>query len=281
MFTKLENYLDKWVSIERKTAIIDALKILDSYGYLSAWAEISSYLESATDESLMMIIDTIEGIINIAIDQVLSAHTIIMDGGYVLKTALLRGLLVVPVYSDCEHIQAITMESSNPIETLCDILELTTEYKYQDYIDFIVSVSTSLIDKMNSLATGNVDNQEIDDDEDLDPKRKQLLINFLNLYKNSIAQVELLDNLLPPGIMEIEFLIENHKRQLIELEPMGFENAAMEILGLVLISNSDINIVLKTCKENLDIIFTDINFIGKVDMALTNVYNKVYSHGQT
>ena len=280
MFTKLENYLDKWVSVERKSAIIDALKVLTDYGSMSAWAEISAYLESATDESLSMIIDTIEGIITVGIDSVLSAHTIIMDGSYVLKTAALRGLQVMPVWSDTQTIQSLTMECRDPVASFCDLLELTTEYRSGDYIDFIVDVSPKLLEKIYNLSVGIEENEDIDMMDDLDPRRKKLLISYLSLFKNSIAQTEIIDNLLPPGLMDIEFIVENHKRYLLSLEPEGPDVAAMQLLGIALTSRTEVDKLLKACKEQLDVIFTDINFIGKVDIALTNVYNKVFSHGQ-
>ena len=279
MFTKLENYLGKWVSVERKSAILDALKILVDYNSMSAWAEISAYLESATDESLSMIIDTIEAIINTGIDSVLSAHTIIMDGGYVLKTAVLKGLQAIPNWDDSATIQTLTMECQDCTQALCDLLELTTEYKWQDYVDYIVDVSPSLISKINETASNGVDNENVDEIDDLDPKRKKLLISYFTLYKNSIAQTEVIDNLLPPGTMDLPFIIENNKRYLLSLEPDGADVAAQQLIGLTLISTADVDKILKNCREQLDLVFTDINFIGKVDIALTNVFNKVFSHG--
>lgn len=281
MFTKLENYLDKWVSVERKSAILDALKILVDYNSMSAWAEISAYIESATDESLSMVIDTIESIITVGIDSVLSAHTIIMDGGYVLKTAVLKGLQVIPNWDDPATIQTLTMECQDCTQALCDLLELTTEYKWQDYVDYIVDVSPALIKKINDTASNVIDNEDLEEIDDLDPKRKKLLISYFTLYKNSIAQTEVIDNLLPPGTMDLPFIIENNKRYLLSLEPDGPDVAAQQLVGLTLISTANVDKILKNCREQLDLIFTDINFIGKVDIALTNVFNKVFSHGQT
>lgn len=279
MFTKLENYLDKWVSIERKVAMIDALTVLSNMGFMAAWAEISAYLESATDDSLSTVIDTIEGITTVGLDYVLSTHTIIMDGTYVLKTAVVKGLLTIPSYEDTDTVIQLTMECMDPQEALCDLLELTTDYKAQDYCDFIMDVSPSLIQKINQNAVQNSESADVDPEDDLDPVRKKLLISFLTIYKNSIAQTELLDNLFPPGVMDIGFVVDAHKRALLVLEPEGHEQAGVEMIGLALISNAPPDTILKSAKEHLDLVFTDIQFISKVDMSLTNVYNKVFSHG--
>lgn len=281
MFEMLEIRLDTWVSMERKKAIIDALTVLSDYGFMAAWTELSAYLECTFEDSLTDIIDTVETIISTGLDRVLNEHSIQMDGSYVLRTAVLRGLKVLSNYADTQTVLSLTMESDNAIESLCDLLELTTEYKYIDYVDYIYDVSPALIKLINKNASIEEDNESVTEIDDLDPTRKKLLLSYLDYYKDTVVHREINDNLFPPGVMDISFIIENHKRSLLSYEPEAADRAAIELLGISLLSSNDIANVLKHCKSQLDIVFTDIKFIGKVDMELTNAYNKVFSHGQT
>lgn len=279
MYEVLQHNLDRWVSPERSLVIIDSLRTLENHGANSAFDEITGYLSEDNDDTTDIIIMVMEGIINLAMDTILRAHSIEMDGEYVIKNEVLKALLALPTYDDYDTIANITMESMNPVESFCDLLELVTPHNWAHYIDSVKVVSPRLIEKINLEAVKYQTNETVDLQVVIDENKKKLLIKFKSLYPDSRAIVDIVDNQFPVGEINIDTIINIHRQYLMSLEPENTELAASEIMGLVLLSDNPISDLLKTCKQQYDILFTDINFITKVDISLMNLYAKVNTNG--
>lgn len=276
MFDKLENYLNKWVTPERRECIMNALTVLHAYGSEAAWNEICVFLEHATDRDTVTILDTIETIITVGLDKLIDAHGILYIGTMASKTRVLEGLLILQNYADEDSLLRHTERTDNPVEILADLLELATTTPWTEFIDGIRSVSPGLFTKLASLYTVS---DESDESASLmflsgDRARVDKVSRFVGLHPATMAARAILEDFRPVGL-PLNILINDHRLEFAALEPMGFSQAALELVGLVLISDTPLENLLTVSKDQIETIFADINFITKVEMSMDVILTEV------
>ncbi len=279
MYELLEHNLRRWVGPERYNLVIDALKALEAHGYMSPWTQISLYLEEDNSDTIDVVLSTIEGLIDLGLDAVLRAHTIEMDGAIALRTTVLNALLLITQFDDTESIINCTTESINPVESFCNLLGIVTTQEWIHFIDSVKSVSPRLIEKINLDANNREANQPVDLQSIIDARRKKLLIKLKSMHPDALGIIKVVDECFPVGEIDIDTIVQMDKLYLMSLEPELYEKAAVEIMSLVLISYSPVDDLLKTCKDQYDIIFGSFDFITKVDIAMTNLFTEVNRDG--
>lgn len=279
MFDKLENYLNQWLSEERRGVILDALDAMELYNFPNAWSEISALLEYATDEPLDMILDAIETIIQSGLNTLFGMHALVIQGGIDVKTRVLVGLKTLQNYDDPQTILAMTSDLSDPIQSFCDLLGLVTDRSWADYVDYVTDVSPTLLQRIGALYSAQ---EEMDVEDDgfpaPEPRKSVLVKEFLTKYPGALASVAIKDECRPIGV-PLAILLNDAKLPLVLLEPNAPDQAALEIAGLVLISDTPINDYVKVAKDQLEVVFSDINFITKADVALGNYLTEISQYG--
>lgn len=276
MFEKLENYLNEWVSEERKDSILDALTVMNTYSFPNAWSEISTMLEHATDESLDMIIDAVETIINTGLDRLLRMHTIMAIGTIPVKTRILEGIKALENYEDSQTVLAMTGDTSDPVQTLSDLLALVTPLGWTDFADVIQDVSPTLLVKLEELYI-SMEDQEQGFPTPSEVKQKRVNA-FIEKYPTSIAAKAIVEDFRPIGV-PANILINDYRLDLTLFEPKAPDQAAIEIAGIGLISDITETEYLKQTRDLLEQVFVDINFITKVDVSLSTVMTEVSRYG--
>lgn len=279
MFDKLENYLNQWLSEERRGVILDALDAMELYNFPNAWSEISALLEYATDEPLDMILDAIETIIQSGLNTLFGMHALVIQGGIDVKTRVLVGLKTLQNYDDPQTILAMTSDLSDPIQSFCDLLGLVTDRSWADYVDYVTDVSPTLLQRIGALYSAQ---EEMDVEDDgfpaPEPRKSVLVKEFLTKYPGALASTAIKDECRPIGV-PLAILLNDSKLPLVLLEPNAPDQAALEIAGLVLISDTPMNDYVKIAKDQLEVVFSDINFITKADVALGNYLTEISQYG--
>lgn len=280
MFDKLENLLQQWLSIERRELILNAFQTLHDMGHEAAWAEVSQYLEYATDAPLAMIIDTIETVLQVGLDCVLSAHAITVDGPIAVKTTIVQALMTLQNYDDPVMIIAITEDSTDSINTMANLLELVTGESWVNYIDHLCIVSPTLItlihDKYCPSAEDLVDTP---DDVVKDTVQMARLRTFMAAHPNALVASAITEDMRAVGV-PLQILLTDYRLRLAVLEPKAPDAAAMELMGLCLLSDIPSNDIARGVRDAIELIYTDINFITQVDVAVERYITEVLRNGQ-
>lgn len=274
MFDKLENCLNNWVTPERLELIMGCFQILGRHGSYRAWTEVSKYLDEDTkDDTLSETIDVIEGCLEIDMNHVLSEHAIVMDSPLQLKCDVLEGLWTMQSIDDSDSILQIINAADNEIEAFINLLAFCLNKPWEYFSEGIVSVSSSLIDKLEQLVTERT--VTLEENVNALPNLKlDKLLGFMNKYADSIVYNAVV-NEGRRSDMDVSLVMDLYKLPLTLIENRDPSLAAREIVGLVLLSTTPLDSLSTTAKAQLDIIYSDITFITQVSSFIDTFIQEV------
>lgn len=279
MFEKLEYYLSKWVDETKASFYLDALEALHGIGFENSWQEIDLLLSSEEDLPLSMMLDDIATIITVGLDLVLSNHAIVIDGEISLKTQIIDALVVLQDFDDSYMITAIIEDSDDPIYVFSNLLELVGQHSAEYYHPHLVSVSPGLIRQIKSHYDTNLSSEEAVVFDNNNIQKQSLIALYCEQHPNTLLQMEVTDQLRPIGT-PVENLIQSHKLALSLYEPKGVDIAALEIVGLSLLSDIPLKDFKNKTKELPELVYTDMTFISNLDAALDKYIDEVLRHEQ-
>lgn len=278
MFEQLENFLGRYAGPEKTGMCMAAMHRLETYGLVSARSEISQLLNTANSVDTMQLLLDIEVIINSGLNSILEQHQIQAKGNIPIKTDILEGLKVLMDYEDSATILQFCDLSSDPIETLSDMLSMVTDRSWADYTDALESVSHALIKRLGDLHRERGEAMQTYEVTEIEPERKLALQKHMHGYVVSLTKAALLENLTMIGT-PFDILINNYKEALAEFEPRAARQAAIELVGFSLLSDTPLNDFVRTTKDKIDDVYSDINFITQVDIEIDNVIREVMGRG--
>jgi len=273
MFEKLEKHLDDLVTEERKDVFLTALQLLNSFGHEAAWNEACNLLETASDEATSFFIDSLEVIIGAGQDLVLRAHAIHYNGDMSCKNVILSGLYYVQNWDDPESILDIIAAGVGSIDTFAELIAHTTSVGSEQFIDGFIEVSDALINKIQSLYTVSVENRTPSEDESgyvVDDERRELIRNFIKANPRTYAAHTVKTELRPLG-MPVEMIVRDAKMGLLLLEPDDPARAALDVLGIAIISDIPTISLRQKSGDIVDMIYSDMKFITSLDVKMSEL----------
>lgn len=279
MYDKLENLLNQWLSVERRESILNALEVLESYNAMSAWSEISAMLEYSTDDSLDMIIDGIETVLRVGLEKTIAAHSITVNATIPVMTKILESIKTMSNFEDSESILKLTENSNNSIETFMDLFELVTTIPWAQIADSLVAVSPAFIQAVHAIyAPKDEDMEEMGVSQE-DANKARRLHQYMLQHPNCLAKVALVDECRPLNV-PMAILLNDYKLDLGRYEPRAAKQAAEELVGLALLGDVPFNDFVKGVKQLTDTVYTDLNFITQVDVAIDNYFAEISKNEQ-
>ena len=279
MYDKLDNLLQKWVDDTRREMYLNALDVMQRIGFTSAWDEISLMIESENDLPLAMMLDDIYTILTVGLETVLSNHAITIDGDVVMKTKIVEALVLLQDWDDGLMIVTVIDDTDDPIFAFSNLLELVTEKDAVFYHPHLVSVSPGLLRQIRNYYDVPLDTEESVVFSNDDTQRLSWVTHYVDQHPNSLLKVEVVDDLRPLGT-PVDILIQNHKLALSIYEPKGTDVAAMEIVGLALLSDIPLKDFQRQTKQLAEVLYTDLEFIAKLDIAMDKYIEEVIRYGQ-
>jgi hypothetical protein len=281
MFTKFENCLNLWTNPVKKELLLNAVEVLAKHGSYRAWTEISQFLEYASNEGdTSNSIEYVENCLTIDLERVLEEHTIITDTTMDVRVSILEGLLFVDAVEDCETILGFINGSDNEMDLLFQLLEYATNKPWDYFSDGILSVSPFLIERLEEvLNERNISTEEEDDNPDkpkVEKEKLEKLSSFIEKFPNSIITEAISDDFMAVGLT-LNILCEKFKLSITNLQSESAKHAAIELLGLVLCSDTPFANIVTETKKLIEYFFNDIRFVTEVDMALETVVREVYN----
>lgn len=273
MFEKIENLLNGWTYPIKRELYMRALEVLAKHGSFRAWTEISQYIEY-TDEPASQRLDTIESLLSIDINYVLEEHTIYTNTTLDVNITILEAILNIQIFEDTETILRITEEGSNEIDVFIELLTFASNKPWEYFSDGILSVSESLITRLREnileLEVSNESASYVVTDD-----KVKALNKYIEKYPTSMITTDLTEDL--GAIGSPLYVLQNRfKIGIAGLEGISAKQAAVEIVGLVLMSDTAYGDIASVVKEQGEIFYGDMRFITDLDIQLDNVLREVF-----
>lgn len=279
MFEKLEVFLDNVSSPGFKGDVLAALLIMQRYGFMNAWSEISQLLDTSNDIPADKLVIDIDTIIQTGLNVILENHQINMDSPIGIKIDVLEGLKTLQDYEDSTTVLQHCDADSDPVQTLCDLLAIVTDKTWADFSDAITYVSKALIVRLGDLHREQDENKEHEaPTPGIEPTRKEAIKKHFYKYLTSLPKKAVMEDMTMIGT-PIDMLIERYRDTLNEYEPLAAKQTAIDLVGLSLISDVSMTDFVRQTKDLIEGIYSDVNFITKVDSEMDAVFKEVMANG--
>ena len=181
-------------------------------------------------------------------------------------------------YEDSVTILQFCDLDDDSIQTLADLLEIVTDRTWADYSDVLKSVSPALIRKLAELHRTRGETEDLERSFTGEPMRRDALIKHFNTYLTSLTKQAVSEDLTMIGT-PFNFIANRYREQLADLQPRAAKQAAIELVGLSLASDTSLTDFVRSTKDRVDEIYSDINFITEVDSEIDNVVKEVMGRG--
>lgn len=251
----IDSYLTPLIHEERKEVILDCVASFEKINYVAALDELNTVcqIQSGISDNAMLL-SRIDDIIRIAQDEILNEHLIKIsdEATQAERQAVVNTLLSLEDYIIPDEVNDILLAEYSPEETLAHLVELIdTSVDFLNIIDLIESVSPTLISNITSFiqsvlttrgqAYGNVSNIE----------RINLINRLIRIHTRASFKLamELVNAGLRVGKRNIDDLLQISFGPLDAMTPI---EVAKEIVGLVLISNTEQNEISRTVMGIID-----------------------------
>lgn len=286
MYDKLILMLQKMAHPEVVRAYTQSLQVLEMYGYLDPWSDIGGYIESGPEVSTAVFMDVIEDILTKGLDHVLRQMTLMVDGNHEFMSQVLEGLKVLETYDDPESLLTIIDLQNSTLETLAEMLALVTPLKADDLLLKIVDCSEQLITAIRTTYQGKEALEAAPVPPEPSDKKRMIVSRILKEVPNCLAALAMNRDFMPYGL-PIEVLLRKYTLELSLLQPSGDsvydkgapEQAGLEIIYLVCISDTAYEDIIPTVKSNLDTLYSDIEFITRINLTVDTNVSKVLAYG--
>lgn len=276
MFDKLENLLNTWTYPERSELYMRAVTVLDQHGTHRAWSEISQFLEY-TNDSAAECLDSIDSILSIDVDRVLTEHSIVTETTLAVKVAILEGILTIQVLEDSETILRLLDSSDNEMDVFIELMAFATNRPWEYFSDGLISVSPALCTRLREVIENATATMEA---LTVPPSEQAVRLNkFIELFPNSMITNEVINEFALVGT-PLNILQDRFKIALNMLSEGSPRAVAIELVGMVILSDTDPKDMDSCVKQQPDHFYSDIRYITDVAFELDNILREVL-HGST
>lgn len=277
MFDRLQALLNRITTEASATSFIQSLKVMELFDNFDSWSDISTYIESGPAISSSVFIDIVESLILAGLDKILVQFTLHVDGNHVFKSIVLEGVKLLEDYDDHTAILAAIALDNSPAETMAELLAIVTPLTVDELLMNIMDVSPSLITAIKSRYNDEEIALEDNNTVGLEVNKKVAIQHYISTYPSSIAAYAITKEFLPYGIT-IETLLSKYRLPLQGLEPHAPEQAALELIGLVLISDAEHANIRTVVRNHIDFVYADMEFITKMNISIDNQLSQVLNH---
>lgn len=269
MLESIKDYLRRNASPELGDSIEQSDRLLERLGvikHLSVLEELIQ-LETGTDTS-----GTLFGILGIYIEVisgVLSEHGVVVETQNLKEMNLiLRGLLDIQNNEDAEFILATIGSDIDPVEKLSELLMLVTGEDCTLFHTLITRVNPRIFEMIKELVEPDL-NLTGEAMQRLATDLKDRILYWIRRFPNSIAS-RFVNQQIVLGMS-----LENYMDLVDGTEMVAMDHnppmVAMELLGLVFLSDTASDQILAKTNGLLDEHFHSLNHITSADNAVTSI----------
>lgn len=278
MYAVLEDFMNPRLGEFKTTLFVSGFKTLERHGDISAWSEISTLLQHATDHSTVDLMDVTESVLNTGLDKALAAYTVLIDGDLRTKIDILSAIVEIDDFELKEALYNIVVDYSTPEECMCEVLALITGTTPEKFFPNIISVSPTLFNSILRNCTPTMEgfDQPLPNQ---DLKRLYIVQAFVEKYPNSTCADAVHRDMVNIGT-PVDCLLEKYRERFAIYEPKAPAQAVIELIGLFILSDVPTESLGVSIKQRLDALFAEITFVTAISSTIDTKLMRVINDGQ-
>lgn len=269
MLDTIGEFLSKTLSPEKADNYFNALMALKRHGLDSAANEISLMFDEGSDKPMDMLLAGIEQIISVGQATIIAELGLVVDGNIAEKTAILEGLLDIEEYGDSAFVVSVIDNNAILTDVLCELLGFITLKDAEWFFPHIQEVDRNYIDKLYEIHRSVVDNS-LSYGVVISPEAKLRCHRFMRLYKHTVLEALVTAEFLTPG-MDKEIIVVKAKDAMQNYYPSAPNQAAIELVGLGLLIDFNVNEFVPSVKALINEFYQDPQYTTKVVFEVDKV----------
>jgi len=273
MFDEMKEFIQARTSPELMDALVDLDRALTQIRFTMHQDEIDLLIQTESNEDAVAMVPSIVEIFRTGVEVVLRKFQIEVDGETPLPrlTALLNVLHKFEGDDDHAAISAIIGAEKSADETLCDILELKTEWSSEDWMPYFISVSGALIETIEGVI-GRY--EEIIDVPEIVDAELQDRVNWYHTQEEEVFSKLALDEGVPLGT-DMESLVTAFGERIAE---GSIEETVGGLVSLCMISNCSLEAMQDEVGFFLEQLYPDLESMQQANKYLVRHMAKINTY---
>ena len=278
MYTVLEDFMNPRLGEFKTTMFVSGFIALEKHGDISAWSEVCTLLQHATDHTTTDLMDVTESVLNTGLEKALSAYTLIVEGDIRIKTEILTIIVQIDDFELKEAMYNLVSDYITPEECMCELLALVGGYPVEKYFPNIISISPTFFNTIIRNCTPSLEgfSEKIND---TDKRRLHIVQAFIEKYPNSTASDAVTRDMVNLGT-PIDALLEKYRERFAIFEPRAPAQAVLELIGLFILSDVPVESMGVEIKQRLDALFSEVSFVTAIHSTIDTKLMQVINDGQ-
>lgn len=266
MLNELEAVLMTKVSPERADVLRNAARIIEGMGLHNVFLEIEHLLAMEDEIDPSQILYDVEYILLQGMKATLNNFSIYSSSLDIeLLSAIVEGVTALENYEDTDTVLGILDSDLDDEELLAELLELTTEYMAEDFLNVLDSVSHRLTERIRSLFLEEEDRGTLYGNEhSVDSIVKRL--KAISGLEDSLVYDHVSEGL-PLGL-DPAHVFNRIEEDLFDLT---VQQTAKEITVAVMASNVENDRVAQCAKDHAEELYDDANFLSDVNRTIDSL----------
>lgn len=236
MLDGIDTLLNGIVSDVQLEMMAEAVQAMNLFKYYDTVSQLSLYLSGAGQQEPIMIQDIIFGIVEQGLDELLGGFEILtLDADIACKTKIIRGIYYMENSEESEFIVLTIDHATTVKEAFITLLEHFTGTPADEFFPHVASEENSFVTKLYELHKPKSE-LAVEDVKPVNESAVDRCKKFLAKYNHTLLQDAISVERFTPGISSL-LLFEVYQERLSQLYPGALEQLAIEIIGLMCLSN--------------------------------------------
>lgn len=267
---------------EEKIELIDrCAKVFDTYEYETVGVALSYLLQQSSTISNEDLIMRIMTVIEENLDILILNHTIQLTEARIQdKLFILETIAMLEDFEDQERIHFLATDdvtTNDNRERLLEIMEYVSGVQMYNFEHTIWSVHQSLIERLAKRSEAVINEYDYDVLETPSIERIDLFKKYITTYGRGATMMAI-------GMgyrmnINYEFILDRFQTDIGKLEPSDPKQAAIEIVGLLIMSSTPIEDIRKKCNQTVSQLFTNAVFKTSTLSFISGVLSEVGING--
>ena len=271
-----EQFLRAAAPQDQADRLIEAGEMLNELGVNAHETEMSFFYAAQAEREASEAVQIYENLIYTALLNALhELGVFVQEAPLTIMVAILQGAEQILNYGDPMEVVDLIDGTEDTEEKFADILELVTDFKWDDYLGAITFVHPGILINLRASMVEQAEQLEQEEEVNLDLIRKRLK-SFLAGRTDLMITSAIADGISMSRPMDV---YTDHAQEY--LHTLSPKQAAEELVAIALASNVETDCVGEAIRDQIDVIYTDVHYITKVDVALTEILNEGLNREKT
>lgn len=270
MLDGIEVVLHGIISDTHLEMFTEAVQAMELFKYFDTVSQLSIYISGAGQQDPVMIQDICFGIVHEGLDELMGGFEILtLEAPMSCKTSILRGIHYMENSSESEFIVGTIDHASSVKDAFITLLGHFTGQDPDYFFPYLATEENSFITKLYELHKVKSD-ISVEDIKPVNESAVDRCKKFLAKYNHTLLKEAITVERFTPGI-SANILFDFYQPRLNQLYPHALEQLAVEIIGLMCLSNAMTKNFNAEVKNKLNAIIPDQMEAAKMVVVIDNI----------